>query len=97
MNRKIRIVLLSFAAYFAIVARPVLAEHSTRNSGPRNSGPADGGQEKYLALPLAPGGGNGKLLTRYGVPFVDRVLPLEQGGSAEVKVGARAERIFCWA
>lgn len=55
---------------------------------------ADGAGEKYLALPLGTGTEPGKVLDRYGVPFVDRVLPLEQGGSAEVKVGGRAERIF---
>jgi hypothetical protein len=99
LNRKIRVVLLSFTALFTVVALPALAEHSTRKSNsvdaePADTGAADGGQEKYLALPLAAGGTNGKVLNRYGVPFVDRVLPLVQGGSAEVKVGARAERIF---
>ncbi len=70
------------------------AEHSGRSSRSADAGSADGGQEKYLALPLAPAEGSGKLVSRYGVPFVDRTLPLTQGDSAEVKVGGRAERIF---
>ncbi len=88
LNLMKRIVLALFAALFAIVARPALAANS---SGQSRGTPA--GREKYLALPLASGGG-GKVLNLYGVPFVDRVLPLVQGGSAEVKVGTRAQRIF---
>lgn len=37
---------------------------------------------------------SGTSLNRYGVPFVDGVLPLEPGGSAQVRVGGRANRIF---
>jgi hypothetical protein len=54
-----------------------------------------GPHSKFLALSLgAVTGSGGKVLERYGVPFVDRVLPLVQGGSAQVSVGGRAERIF---
>ncbi|HLI03421.1 MAG TPA: hypothetical protein VKU93_04035 [Terracidiphilus sp.] len=99
MPRKIGVVPLLFAALCMAIARPGLAEDSARSSGsvetsPAYTGATDGGREKYLALPLAPGGGSGKPVTRYGVPFIDRTLPLTQGGSAAVKVGARAERIF---
>lgn len=89
LDRNKGIILFLFAVFLVFVARPARAEHSANNAGP-----VDSGQDKYLALPLGAGTGSGKILDRYGVPFVDRVLPLEQGGSAEVKVGGRAERIF---
>jgi hypothetical protein len=90
LNRQIRAVLGFPVLFLAVVACPGWAEHAKRNSTQ-----ADRIQEKYLALPLVPGmGSNGKTLERYGVPFVDQVLPLTQGASAEVKDGGRAERIF---
>lgn len=53
--------------------------------------------EKYFALPLAGsvgGGPQGKVVNRYGVPFVEEILPLDNAGSAQVDVGAAANRIF---
>lgn len=54
-------------------------------------------QQKYLALSLAGNTGerlNGRILVRYGVPFMEEILPLTPGGSARVDVGTPAERIF---
>ena len=49
-------------------------------------------REQFIALPLAKVGTN--ILDRYGVPFVEQVLPLQAHGSAEIQVGRRVERIF---
>jgi len=53
--------------------------------------------EQYWALPLAMNAGGesrGKILDRYGVPFMEEILPLTTGGSAQVDVGAPVKRIF---
>lgn len=51
--------------------------------------------EKYLALPLAPGGmTDSNVLDRYGVSFVPGALPLDNGGCAQVSIGGRVNRIF---
>ncbi|HXC36511.1 MAG TPA: hypothetical protein VNV43_11600 [Candidatus Acidoferrales bacterium] len=34
------------------------------------------------------------IIDRYGVPFIEQVLPLQSRGSAEVQVGSRVDRIF---
>jgi hypothetical protein len=90
LSQKIRVELFFSALLFAVIACPGWAEHATKNSSQPSST-----QAEYLALPLGSAtGSGGTMLERYGVPFVDRVLPLVQGSSAEVSVGGRAERIF---
>jgi len=62
-----------------------------------NSGQSGGAHDKYFALTLGNPGeeaSSGKILNRYGVPFTEGILPLHPGGSAQVSVGGRAERIF---
>ena len=62
--------------------------------------PAD--REQFIALPLAKGALPGvalakpgaTILYRYGVPFIEEVLPLQSRGSAEVQVGGQVDRIF---
>jgi hypothetical protein len=49
--------------------------------------------DKYVGVPLATALTN-EVHTCYGVPFVQGPLPLEQGGSAKVTVGAHVERIL---
>ena len=49
--------------------------------------------EKYFGLPLTTPE-IGAISNDFGVPFVEGPLPLEQGGSARVTVGARVDRIF---
>jgi hypothetical protein len=63
-------------------------------------------REQFIALPLpnakaglptavvANVGENKNILNRYGVPFIEEVLPLQSRGSAEVPVGGRVDRIF---
>lgn len=90
LNPQIRASLVFPAMFLAVLACLGQAEHARGDSTQ-----PDRGQEKYLALPLVPGmPSNGKVVERYGVPFIDRVLPLAQGSSVEVKDGGRAERIF---
>jgi hypothetical protein len=50
----------------------------------------------YFALPLSANGNesNQKVIDRYGIPFVEGILPLDAGGSARVEVGAQVERLF---
>ncbi|HEV2319894.1 MAG TPA: hypothetical protein VGV18_09100 [Verrucomicrobiae bacterium] len=48
--------------------------------------------EHFIALPLAKGSTN--ILQRYGVPFIEAVLPLQPHGSAEVQVAQQVDRIF---
>jgi hypothetical protein len=53
--------------------------------------------ERYLALRLTQHvqkESTGEILSRYGVPFMEEILPLTSGGSAQVDVGAPVERIF---
>jgi hypothetical protein len=53
------------------------------------------GQEQFMALPLAtPEGQAPTILNRYGVPFIEDALPLQDNGSAEVQVGKQVDRIF---
>lgn len=52
---------------------------------------------KFFALPLADAAASSSkpaVLYKCGVPFVESALPLVQGGSAQVQVGIRAQRIF---
>ncbi|MGH9598803.1 MAG: hypothetical protein ACRD27_02990, partial [Terracidiphilus sp.] len=75
----------------AIVAGPAWGARATGISGQ-----PEGAHEKYMALSLGHGEKQcgGKILNRYGVPFAEGILPLHPGGSAQVSVGGRAERIF---
>lgn len=51
--------------------------------------------EQYLALAPAPGRfGAANRVDRYGVPFIQEALPLENGRTAQVRVGAQVDRIF---
>lgn len=92
MNPKSRGILFFFVASSAIfncsawAATP--ANHLRQGSHPHT---------KYLALRLGSGlalDTKENTLNRYGVPFVERVLPLATGGSAQITVGGRADRIF---
>jgi hypothetical protein len=79
-------------AFLTSIARPASAENSARNLPPS----ADS-HEKYFALTLGNNGDNessGKLLNRYGLPFTEGILPLQPSSSAQVSVGAQAQRIF---
>ncbi len=89
--KKGRAVMAAFAASLAFIASPAWAATATGNAG-RN----DGAHKKYLALRLGGGANEAPMptISRYGVPFTDGILPLHPGGSAQVSVGARAERIF---
>jgi hypothetical protein len=51
---------------------------------------------KYLALPLtsAQNTTDHKPLNRYGIPFIEGVLPVHPDGTALVSVGGRVKRIF---
>ncbi len=56
---------------------------------------AETNQLKYLALPLEKNGGQEqKNMDKYGVPFIAGNLPLVEGGSTQVDIGGKAERIF---
>lgn len=91
LNGKSRSILFFLATSLAIIAHPAFGQNLTGTS------PADDAHEKYLALSLGNGvekESNGKILNRYGVPFMEGVLPLNPGGSAQVKVGGRLDRIF---
>jgi hypothetical protein len=47
-------------------------------------------QEHYLALPLAKNAGEGanhKISDRYGIPFIEETLPIQQLGSVRVNLG----------
>ncbi len=56
---------------------------------------AETNQLKYLALPLGKNEQQDqKTMLCYGVPFITNNLPLDEGGSAQVDVGGKAERIF---
>jgi hypothetical protein len=53
--------------------------------------------EKYLGRPLTtpvPGVNEPGIHNHYGVPFIEGVLPLEQGSSASVTVGGPVDRIY---
>ena len=82
--------LLLFVAMLAASARSVSEQSPTAD-------PVDQTAAKYLTLPLNGDTGkdpHGSILKRYSVPFAEGVLPLDQGGSAQVPVGGLAERIF---
>jgi hypothetical protein len=59
---------------------------------------ADDSQEKYVALPPANGfdeENNQAMVNRYGVPFLEGTLPLEERGTARVDLGGnQVKRIF---
>lgn len=85
----IRIIL--FFATLGLLATPSLAWGEPL-------GQAGSAQEKYLALPLTKGikGAPGtNILDRYGVPFIEASLPINELGTARVDVGGnQAKRIF---
>ncbi len=84
--------LVFLAAFLAIIAGPALGQNSTRTASEVSDA-----HEKYLALSLGNGieqEANEKTLNRYGVPFLDGVLPLQPGSTAEVSVGVQVSRIF---
>jgi hypothetical protein len=56
--------------------------------------PAPAAGEQFIVLPLAKANANTNILYRYGVPFIEEVLPLQSRGSAEVQVGRRVDRVF---
>lgn len=92
LNPKRRGTLFFFAISLAILTCSALAQNPTPHS--RH---ADRRHTKYLALGLGSDlalNTNENTLNRYGVPFVERVLPLATGGSAQITVGGRADRIF---
>jgi hypothetical protein len=54
-------------------------------------------REQFIALPLAKASASEtgtNILDRYGVPFIEEVLPLQTHGSAEIQVECRVDRIF---
>ncbi|MGH7941058.1 MAG: hypothetical protein ACREE6_04695 [Limisphaerales bacterium] len=54
-------------------------------------------REEFIALPLGNAGASWagtNILDRYGVPFIEKALPLQSHGSAEVQVSSRVDRIF---
>src|SRR5580698_5646489 len=91
LNGKCRNILFFLAVTLAIMTRPAWDESSTGNTSQ-----ADGAHEKYLALRLGnvEKESNGSVSNLHGVPFIEGMLLLHPGGSAQVSVGARVERIF---
>lgn len=86
------LLLKRWAVYFGAAAGLLLAQNSLRGESTNGISP-----EQYLALPLAKNTGEefrGNILRRYAVPFMEEILPLTTGGSAQVAVGAPAKRIF---
>ena len=57
---------------------------------------ADDVQEKYVALPLVNGvENNQRIVNRYGVPFIEGTLPIQEKGKARLDLGGnQVERIF---
>jgi len=83
--------LLRFSSRFLILISCLAPAQNA--SAVRNRTQFEKGQ--FWAVPLgAPGGSRGETIARFGVPFLKQVLPLQRGGSAQVSVGARTERIF---
>jgi hypothetical protein len=75
----------------------VLAQAAPTGTSAENTGQVDRPQGKYFALSLGNGGdkqSSGEIVSRYGVPFKDGILPLQPGGSAQVNLGGPANRIF---
>jgi hypothetical protein len=90
LNQRARVVLLFLSLFFTLIPSAVAAQSSTGK--PRREGAA---KEHFWAVPLSGSGESCKETIEHdGVPFVKQVLPLEAGGSAQVNVGGRAERIF---
>jgi len=91
LNGKCRNILFFLAVTLAIMTRPAWDESSTGNTSQ-----ADGAHEKYLALRLGnvEKESNGSVSNLHGVPFIEGMLLLHPGGSAQVSVGAGVERIF---
>lgn len=83
MNLKRRAILCVVAS-LALVPYQAWARPSAANSTPG----------KFFALSLGGNTSGLQTLNRDGVPFTDGVLLLKQGGSAQVPVGAQAQRIF---
>jgi hypothetical protein len=91
LNGESRGVLVFLAASLALIAPSALGQPTIHPSQVETA------QKKYLALSLGNGlekGSDEKILNRYGVPFLDGVLPLQPGGTAEISVGGRVSRIF---
>lgn len=89
MDRRIRAVLLFSSLCLPLIPSLALAQNASAVPDRKQSA-----EEHFWALPLGPGESGKQALARYGVPFLKQVLPLQRGGSAEVSVGGRAERIF---
>jgi hypothetical protein len=92
LNGKSRGVLVFLAASLALIAPSAVGQNSTNHPSQ-----VEDAQKQYLALSLGnvpEKGSSEKTVNRYGVTFLDGVLPLHPGGSAEVSVGGRASRIF---
>lgn len=89
MNHKICVVLLCSLLSLSFIPSLAFAQNTSEADRTQSA------EEHFWALPLGGSGESGKeTLERYGVPFVKEVLPLEPGGSAQLSVGGRAERIF---
>ncbi|HTV42310.1 MAG TPA: hypothetical protein VMF08_17200 [Candidatus Sulfotelmatobacter sp.] len=78
-------------SFFVFAILSLIATALTAHTSP----PA--AEEQFIALPLTKAGTSEPVtntLDRYGVPFVEEALPLQQHGSAEVPVGGQVDRIF---
>lgn len=54
-----------------------------------------GSHDKFLALPLAKGGGSyARTLYRYGIPFIETSSHVPDGASTQVNVGSQVKKIF---
>ncbi|MEN6324121.1 MAG: hypothetical protein ABFD09_11630 [Proteiniphilum sp.] len=54
-------------------------------------------QEKYLCMPLVKNETKAteqKILNRYGIPFIEGVLPVNADGSAKIELGGQVNQIF---
>jgi hypothetical protein len=90
--RKHGLVITLFATFLATFAWAAPAQNS-----PGNTGRFGETLEKYFALTLKNRRGKesgDEILNRFGVPFLEGALPLVPGGSAQVSVAGRTERIF---
>jgi hypothetical protein len=88
-NSNTRIILFITALWLLAIQNPAWGE------SPSHAGAA---QEQYLALPLTKNineVSDAKILDRYGVPFIEGTLPIEEKGAARVDLGGnRIKRIF---
>src|SRR5579863_1465311 len=55
---------------------------------------ADTSQTVYIGLPLGENGHGQQTVNKFGVPFNEGQLPLDERGSADVSVGGKVEHIF---